>query len=503
METKDPGNLAIAESARARIELLRGQSPTPRRGRDTRGCRIEHGDLLHLPGGAGGDALPPSGRPGVRRTVSRKRWRPSRPSRPRPEAIHNTFQLIDLLALKAVALDGLDREDEAIEVLCRALEMAAPGEWVRPFVELGRPMAELLEAVRDRRAQRISGSDRLRIQARFGENRHGGIIARAAEASRSDRPLFEALTHRERDVLELLAERLYDKEIAARLGVTSRHGQDPPAERLPEARRRQPPPGRDQGGGSGAVRALGISSSFVLHPFRPTRRPPPGHSIVTMTKEDRNATGGVKRPQWTSGPLPAVYRIVASGRLDSSWRGRLGEMEISVHESPSGASTVLEGPIRDRAELTGILNTSERPPPDPAAGRGGGGSTENLNEEPNPRRRTMKERTAAIIAMVGLMIICFAGAASAQTAPIMEMTTETPNQITTPDRVETPIGTLEFFDGVPIGDTKDMIFDYMDRARAAQVFVNMIPAVSMYTLREGPARDGRHRVATRSSSGRT
>ena len=62
-------------------------------------------------------------------------------------------------------------------------------------------------------------------------------------------------------------------------------------------------------------------------------------------------------PQWTSGPLPAVYRIVVSGRLDNSWRGRLGEMEISTLESPSGTSTVLEGPIRDRAELSGILNS--------------------------------------------------------------------------------------------------------------------------------------------------
>ena len=62
-------------------------------------------------------------------------------------------------------------------------------------------------------------------------------------------------------------------------------------------------------------------------------------------------------PQWTSGPLPAVYRIVMSGRLDSSWKGRLGEMEISVLESASCTSTVLEGPIRDRAELSGILNS--------------------------------------------------------------------------------------------------------------------------------------------------
>ena len=32
-------------------------------------------------------------------------------------------------------------------------------------------------------------------------------------------------------------------------------------------------------------------------------------------------------------------------------------------------------------------------------------------------------------------------------------TTHIPHQITTPDKVATPIGTLEFFDGVPIGKT--------------------------------------------------
>ena len=68
--------------------------------------------------------------------------------------------------------------------------------------------------------------------------------------------------------------------------------------------------------------------------------------------------------------------------------------------------------------------------------------------------------------------------------PTYKMTTDTPNQVTTPDKVETPIGTLEFFDGIPIGDTKEKIFDYMDRARAVQVYVNMIPAVSMYSLRK-------------------
>ena len=58
-------------------------------------------------------------------------------------------------------------------------------------------------------------------------------------------------------------------------------------------------------------------------------------------------------------------------------------------------------------------------------------------------------------------------------------------QITTPDEVDTPIGTLEFFDGVPIGDTTEMVYDYVDRARAVEVFINMTPAVSMYNLRQG------------------
>jgi len=89
-----------------------------------------------------------------------------------------------------------------------------------------------------------------------------------------------------------------------------------------------------------------------------------------------------------------------------------------------------------------------------------------------------------------LVIASFATAAWSQTpvgtqAPSYKMTTAIPHQITTPDQVATPIGTLEFFDGVPVGDTTKKVYDYMDRARATQVYVNMLPAVSMYHIREG------------------
>ena len=69
--------------------------------------------------------------------------------------------------------------------------------------------------------------------------------------------------------------------------------------------------------------------------------------------------------------------------------------------------------------------------------------------------------------------------------PEMKMTTPIPENITTPDKVETSIGTLKFFDGIPIGDTKDVVYDYMDRARAVQVYVSTMPAVSTYSLRQG------------------
>jgi hypothetical protein len=103
----------------------------------------------------------------------------------------------------------------------------------------------------------------------------------------------------------------------------------------------------------------------------------------------------------------------------------------------------------------------------------------------------MKMKTKPIIPMllIILMTLLFTITSWAQ-SPTMKMTTSTPNQITTPDKVKTSIGTLEFFDGVPIGDTREKVFDYMDRARAAQVFVDMIPAVSMHSLREAQHKMG-------------
>ena len=69
--------------------------------------------------------------------------------------------------------------------------------------------------------------------------------------------------------------------------------------------------------------------------------------------------------------------------------------------------------------------------------------------------------------------------------PTMKMTTPIPESIRTPDSVESSLGTLEFFDGVPDVRTTGVVYDYLDRSRAVESFLNCIPAMSMYSIRQG------------------
>ena len=60
-----------------------------------------------------------------------------------------------------------------------------------------------------------------------------------------------------------------------------------------------------------------------------------------------------------------------------------------------------------------------------------------------------------------------------------------PPKITTPDAVETRIGTLEFFDGLPTAETAAKTFDNLDFLRGVEAFLNGIPAASVEAMRIG------------------
>jgi hypothetical protein len=94
----------------------------------------------------------------------------------------------------------------------------------------------------------------------------------------------------------------------------------------------------------------------------------------------------------------------------------------------------------------------------------------------------MKRATNALI--LGAAVLCAAVvniAAVAQTAtpgfnhPI-------PEKIMTPDKVETSIGTLDFFDGMPSKATAEKVYDNLDRIRGTEAFLSGIPATSLDAL---------------------
>jgi hypothetical protein len=92
------------------------------------------------------------------------------------------------------------------------------------------------------------------------------------------------------------------------------------------------------------------------------------------------------------------------------------------------------------------------------------------------------------IAFVGML---GSGAASAQTTPSkMKMTTPIPSSITTPDSVETRLGTLKFTDGFPDDATVQKVYDSLDFQRGVQTFLSGMPGTSLVGMRTGFAKLG-------------
>ncbi|MBA8840935.1 DUF1254 domain-containing protein [Ochrobactrum sp. RH2CCR150] len=81
------------------------------------------------------------------------------------------------------------------------------------------------------------------------------------------------------------------------------------------------------------------------------------------------------------------------------------------------------------------------------------------------------------------------GSAAAWSAQAAEKTPgynyKIPEAIMTPDQVETPLGTLNFFDGMPDKDTVDKLYDNLDRMRGVETFLNGVPAASIESIRLG------------------
>jgi hypothetical protein len=63
--------------------------------------------------------------------------------------------------------------------------------------------------------------------------------------------------------------------------------------------------------------------------------------------------------------------------------------------------------------------------------------------------------------------------------------TAVPAEVTTPDRVQSGIGVLEFADGYPTRETAARLRDHLDYVHGLDAFLNSIQGVSVFALREG------------------
>src|SRR5450631_1475970 len=107
-------------------------------------------------------------------------------------------------------------------------------------------------------------------------------------------------------------------------------------------------------------------------------------------------------------------------------------------------------------------------------------------------RPTLKTLSTKILTsgVLSGAILFSCAAAYAQTPPRMKMTTEIPAAITTPDSVNTRIGTLKFRDGYPDDATTQKVYDNLDFMRGVEAFLNAMPGASTEAIRMGFASQG-------------
>ena len=214
--TKAPGHLEIVRSCQARLALLRGDLDSASRWQ--RALSETPGNLmmlffLEIPVitecrvliAIGSDA-------GLKEAIEKLE-----DLRLKSKAWHNTCQMTEIMVLQALASQRQGRLDESLDILERTVTMAEPGGSIRPFFEPGAVMIDLLTGLKK---QHVSPDFIDQILAAVTVLPVSPSPDRPLPGSPPPQPLVEPLTNREIDILEMLDERLQNKEIADKFFIS-------------------------------------------------------------------------------------------------------------------------------------------------------------------------------------------------------------------------------------------------------------------------------------------
>ncbi|MGB6034172.1 MAG: LuxR C-terminal-related transcriptional regulator, partial [Bacteroidota bacterium] len=210
--TDDPANLTLARSARAHLSLVQGDVEAALRCQSAADLANDAGLMFmwfEVPRLTRCRVLLAEGSP-TSVLEAQKRLEEYAEYN---ESQCNDLQLIRVLGLQALAYAKQTKTDEATSLLARALTIARRGRFIRPFLDLGPPVAELLEGLGDRDVPADYVKEILQAFARDRRRMARAVPEVGARTS------VESLSPRELEILTLMAEGLRNDEIAGRMFI--------------------------------------------------------------------------------------------------------------------------------------------------------------------------------------------------------------------------------------------------------------------------------------------